>query len=616
MTVPYFTDPLAPPPVPVPQLGELVPLGHAVINVKVKAAATMPGTPAGYSADLEVMADAGDLDTTALEGAQGEPGQISFQIRQIIDPFADDPSALPPLTDTPADIGRYYVIKEYDDEGLVIAQWAYIWYGTGYRKMMMGSTGPPGPVPKITPDVELIDPSAQSFVETFGPRLTPYWLFNLAAPRGPTGAASPLATFPDVMNMGAAIAGDVLMFSGSYTDNEAPVWTPGGLGNYLPRTYSVPQSAFAGYSGLSQQALVGAFAIPPQPFPWTPIVWGHLGEGGVTLSKSPFKVGCQVLLGDPVTGIQIGRGLGTTLGEVNIMPHYSTGADKNKSLSPINGYAIVPPNHTNTAQGSVYVNLWNDGKLGVYNFNPRNAQLYVTVMPMLQAVYSSLGGGAGGTPGGGGSPTLPVEAVAHCNNLFPAFPNTITAGDAVVVVAGGVAAGTVHVNPPNLNPAGPVTPSGTFALFNAGSTNCIQCAAGQDGVSYWISMWVMPNCPATNGVDVSVTNAAAFGFDAYEVSGLGATPVINAVSHGAGSSDTAYDSGTIFPAAVNAFIVGEAYSGGAFSTVPGDPWVTNTEINRIAGVQVQNTANQLYNWSGQLALHGAWCSGVAAISSV
>jgi hypothetical protein len=618
MSVPaYFTDPTAPPPVAPPQLGELVPLGHAVINVHVKAQATMPGTPSGYSADLEVMADQGDLDTSALDGAQGPPGPISFATRQIIDPTANDPTRLKPLTDTPHDIGRYYIIQEHDSQGLVTAQWAYIWYGASYRKLMMGSWGPPGPVPDITPDVELIDPSAQSYVETFGPRLDPFWLFHLAAPAGPSGPVSALGSFPDVMDTGA-VSGDVFMFSGQYTGDGHSIWRPGGLGNYLPRTYSVPQSAFAGYAGVAQQVLVGYFAIPPQPFPWTPIVWGHLGEGGVTISKSPFRVGCQVLLGDPVIGTQIGRGMGTTIGEVNIFPHYSTSKDKAKSISPVNGYAIVPPNHVNAAQGSVYVNLWNDGKLGVYNFNPRNAQLYVTVMPMLQASYSSLGGGAGGTPGGGGPTTPPVEMVGHCNNLFPAFEKTIVAGDAVVVVMGGVvlSGSSVVVSAPHLNPLGPITPTGTFAIWNPGSTNCIQTPAGDDGVAYWISAWVMPDCPATNGVAINVTGSGVVhGFDAYEVMGLGSTPVINTQSHNSGQHDLAYDSGTIFPAAVNALIIAEAYSGGAFATIPGAPWVNNTEINRIAGYQLQNTPNQLYNWSGSLVLRGAWASAIAAISA-
>lgn len=382
-----WTNPLAPPPTQAPDIGTLVPLGHAVIKVNVSADTTMPDTPNGYGADLDVMADQGDLDTSALEGDQGPAGDISFPVRQIIDPTKTAPSMLPPLTDTPQDIGRYYIIQQVDDQGIIVDQSAYVWYGSSYRRLMMGAPGPPGPVPRVTPEVELIPPGEPSYVQTSGPRLDPDWLFFIAAPAGPTGPAQLLYLFPDVdEELGAVEAGDLMTFTGTYTEGGELIWTPKGIGAQLPRTYSMPESAFSSYTGVSQQAAIGSFAIPPQPFPWTPIVWGHMGGGGINLSTSPFKIGTQVLLGDPTVGTQIARGLGTTIGEVNIFPHYSTGADKNTVISPNNGYAIVPANHTDPAQGTVYVNLWNDGYYGAYVFSPGGAQLYVQVMPMEQQI--------------------------------------------------------------------------------------------------------------------------------------------------------------------------------------------------------------------------------------
>ena len=382
-----WTNPLAPPPTRAPRIGELVPLGYAVINVKVKAQTTMPDTPNGFGADLEVMADEGDLDTSALEGDQGQAGQISFQIRQVVDPAMTEPALLPPLTNTPSDIGRYYIIRERDDQGVITSQYAYVWYGASYRKLMMGSYGPPGPVPKVLPEVVIIPPEAQSYVETFGPRLDPDWLFHIASPAGPSGPSQPVYLFPDVNEDPATVAkGDLMMFSGDYTAGGMEIWHPKGIGTQLPRTYSMPESAFVAYNGVSQQAAIGAFAIPPQPFPWTPIVWGHIGEAGINLSTAPFSVGCQVLLGDPTVGIQVARGIGNAMAVVNIYPHYSTGADKNRVISPNNGYAIVPPNHTDPAQGTVYTNLWNDGYYGSYDFKPGGAQLFVQVTPMEQPV--------------------------------------------------------------------------------------------------------------------------------------------------------------------------------------------------------------------------------------
>lgn len=377
-------NPLATPtPRPFPRIGELVPLGQCVVKVDVSAQTTMPDTPNGYTAALKVMSDQGDLDTEALAGEQGPAGNISFQVREAVDPYINSPADLPVLTNSPKDIGRYYLLEDVDAQGNIVGQSMFIWYGTAYRKMFMGAWGPPGPVPNITPEVELIDPELSSYIETSGPRLDPYWFFHLAAPAGIIGPLGPVASFPDFDASVAPVYGQLLTFSGQYNTDGQALWHPKGLGGQIPTTYSMPESAFVAYNGVSQQAPVGSFVIPPQPFAFTPIVWGHLGhEYGVNLSANPLLIGCQVLLGDPVDGQMIARGLGNTLGVVNIMPHYSTGADKTKAITPNNKHVVIPPNHTNPATATLYVNLWNDGQLGVYNFNPAAAQLFVMLMPM------------------------------------------------------------------------------------------------------------------------------------------------------------------------------------------------------------------------------------------
>jgi hypothetical protein len=501
-------NPLAvPTPLP-PQLGELVPLGHCVIKLDVSAETTMPDTPNGYTAAMKVMADQGDLDKGALQGPQGPPGQIGFQVREAVDPNINSPADLQPLPNTPDYIGQYYILEDLNSQGQVVGQSMYVWYGTAYRKMMMGSFGPPGPVPNITPIVDLIPPyddngnPNQSYINTSGPRLDPTWEFELAAPAGPSGQVTAIYEFPDVDEITTApVNGDLLMFSGRYTADGKELWTPGGIGAQLPHTWSMPEGSFSGFTGVAQQVAIGSFTIPPQPYPWTPIVWGHLGGtdttqvassnaqqllkvtalggtftlsvGGVStppipydanpndilgflenlvtvgvgninavlqgaqntliefinelgsqviapivtdiaglippdlssaligvidsggnlindvfefLSGDPLRIGAQVLLGDPTYGIQVARGMGNTLGRVNIYPHYSSSANnlnnRNKSLTPNNGYAVVPANHTDPAQGTVYVNLWNDGQIGVYDFQPGAAQLYVMVQPM------------------------------------------------------------------------------------------------------------------------------------------------------------------------------------------------------------------------------------------
>jgi hypothetical protein len=390
-------NPLLVPTPAAPSIGQLVPLGRCVIKLDVSAQTTMPDTPNGYTAAMKVMADQGDLDTTALEGEQGPPGQVGFQVRETIDATINSVADLKPLPNNPEYIGRYYVLKQLDSQGQVVGQTAYVWYGSSYRAIMMGAFGPPGPVPKITPEVELIPPTDadgkpnQSYVQTFGPRLRPTWLFNVAAPAGPVGLVSPMATFPDVDEKTVPpVVGDLLMFTGKYTADGNMIWAPGGLGGQLPTTWSMPESAFTAFTGIippnANGVAIGSFSVPPQPFPWTPIVWGHIGETGGSLSTDPFMLGCQVLLGDPTRGIQIARGMGTTLGCVNIFPHYSSSANnqnnRNKSLAPNNGYAVVPANHGNPAMGTVYINLWNDGQAGAVQFQPKGAQLFLMLQPM------------------------------------------------------------------------------------------------------------------------------------------------------------------------------------------------------------------------------------------
>jgi hypothetical protein len=389
-------------------LGSIVYLASYMIRTRVKAEVTMPDTPDMYGADLEVVDDHGEMDVTNLAGKPGRDGEIGFALRRQPEEY-EDKSELPDdtvLSNTGADRGKYWVITKRDAEGTVTSQWAYIWYGNQYRKTYMGTQGPPGRVPDVRPSAVLIDPKQESFIETTGGTVNPSWRFKLAVPEGPPGPSQPLADFPDftpvtglsVVTKGTEIPfpapskvgtgdveakpGMVVMFNGEYNRYDQPVWSPRNIMALNPQAYSVPQSAFVGYSGITQKVSVGSFELPPQPFDWTPVVWGHMGMGGATLSSNPLMIGCEVLLGDPNTGIRLARGMGNGMGEVNIMPHYSTPTEKNKNVTPTNRHAVIPAGHTLPAQGTVYVNLNNDGQWSAFQFSPRNAQLFVLVVPI------------------------------------------------------------------------------------------------------------------------------------------------------------------------------------------------------------------------------------------
>ena len=365
-------------------VGDAVYLSNYLVNTHVYGVVVPDGDPPEFWATYEIRGDQGTLFMAAVLGPDGEPGRDSFALKLQTDDKGD-PDDLPrTMTDTPADVGKYWVIDDVNERGDVIGSSMYVWYGTSWRRLMLGSPGPPGPVPIITPTVELVDPhTSASSVTVGGTSKFPTWHMKLAAPEGPQGPAATISRAPDVdFSTKAPTPGDVLGFTGRYTADNHPVWVPVSISQLIPSPYSIPEAAFTSFAGVSQRAAIGSFVLPPQPFPWTPICWGHLGVWGVELTATPLTIGCQVLLGDAQTGQLVSRGFGNSTGEVNIMPHYSSPDQPTRAVSPFNNHAIVPANHTDPAAGTVYINLHNDGAIGLYNFNPADAQLFVMVMPV------------------------------------------------------------------------------------------------------------------------------------------------------------------------------------------------------------------------------------------
>jgi hypothetical protein len=368
-------------------MGDILYLTTCVIQADIEAVTTMPDTPSQYSATLKIMSDSGGWDLTNVQGAAGPDGQALFALRDQQDPLITESSQLPlNLSDSREDIGKYWLINSYDQFGHIDDVTAWVWWGTEYRTFMMGTFGPPGPTPQIelsVVDIEpTVPPSNNSFVYTSGSTQNPIWQFNVAAPAGPSGPARPLAIFPDVNEYSfPPVQGSVLAYGGAY-DGNTPVWGPIVFDQSPLGPFSMPESAFIAYNGVSQQAPIGSYVLPPQPFPWTPVVWGHIGGSGINLTSSPYMIGCEVLLGDPIDGTLISRGIGTTLGVVQIFPHYSSSAATAAAITPKNGVGVIPANHTTASDGTIYVNLWNDGALGAYTFGPTDAQIMIMVVPI------------------------------------------------------------------------------------------------------------------------------------------------------------------------------------------------------------------------------------------
>ena len=362
--------------------GDATYLSSYLVNTKVYGVVVPPGDPAEFWATYEVAGDNGTLFMAAVLGPDGNPGQDAFALKLQTDGI-DDPDQLPrTMTNTEADIGKYWVIDDVNEDGDIIGSSMYVWYGTSWRRLMLGSPGPPGPTPIITPTVELIE-TGSSQVVTGGTPKYPTWHLKLNVPPGPTGPAAKLASCPDVdLETNAPAPGDILGFTGRYTGDGDPVWVPVSISQLIPSPYSMPESAFTSFTGISQRAPIGSFSLPPQPFKWTPIIWGHCAATGVEVTLTPLTIGCEVRLGHPQTGTLVARGFGNSFADVAIMPHYSSPGTPGTALSPYNGTAVVQANHTNPAESTLYINLYNDGAIGLYNFSPSDAQLFVLVMPV------------------------------------------------------------------------------------------------------------------------------------------------------------------------------------------------------------------------------------------
>ena len=630
-SVPVTTaTPAQPPPV-----GSLIYVASYLLQLALSAEITPPDTPNLYSGEFEVLDDHGNVDLTPLMGPRGFPGNAQFGLRRQIDPLVRSTADLPSdLTDTPTDIGKYWPIATFDFEGVITGVTSWAWMGTSWRAFQMGTQGPPGPAPGIQPDVTLIPPQdyppypdTTSYITTEGPSLTPSWNFGLAVPRGKPGPISPLYTFPDVDLQGTPPQiGDLLGHSGKFNQRGEAIWVPISRKQFATQYFSMPESAFSPYTGVAQQAPIGSFVVPPQPWPWTPIVWGHVGAAGATLSTN-LMIGVQVLLGDPAVGTQIARGMGSTLGEVNVMPHYSTSEKLSQAITPFNNFAIVPANHTDPSQGTVYINLWNDGQLGVYDFQPEsvgytgswtptppslNAQLFLLIVPMeKETVPRPL-------PPATPSPVTVVQTTS--NVLDGLFPAPITAGNAVVVIAGGwcsTANKEVTIPTPTIDH---IAPQNTFAVFNDGSTNCLQSPGGTGWAGgYWISMWVLPDTYGGNGVEVTTDGSSDVGlwaWSALEVSGLGARPYVDAESRSVGgTASVAYSSGQTGSTRVNNELVIAAVASGAGASLPGSPWITVNDLYGGVGYQVQSTSSHRYLFADNLNTPDSWVAAAACIAA-
>jgi hypothetical protein len=378
-------------------VGDTVPIGSILAHIFLMGLVTDINNPNMFAATMQAFQRQAVMTVPVLQGVKGDPGEPSFALQWQHDDKTD-PSELPTdLGDTVADLGKFWVFGVPDDNGNLIATTMYVWWGTtiGWRQLPVGAPGPMGPYPVITPNIVLEAQGshsgpggADSWIHVDGSAGNPVFTFHIAAPQGLPGPVGPLFTQGDVDCIThAPQPGDVLTCSARTVVIDGvtyPVWEPRPPVQKYPMIYTIPEAAFTSALSIGgARHPICTFDVPPQDFPWKPVVFGQVKIFGASISFTPLLVGAEVRLGTADTGQIISRGFGNSLGYTTFIPHTSSSADVSSSMTPTNATGLVPANHTGT-QGTLYVDLVNQGMAGVYDFNSADAQLFVAAWPVPQ----------------------------------------------------------------------------------------------------------------------------------------------------------------------------------------------------------------------------------------
>jgi hypothetical protein len=336
-------------------------------------------TPDQASMSWEIAGGNGFLTVPVLQGRQGPAGS-NAPVLDLQQQIFDDTDELPTnLTDDDVDIGKYWIVREFDEDGDPIGSKAYIWYGDPLRVVPDGHEGPAGPVPIISFSMELLDPDdpdLENEVIITGDAHHPSVLLKMKAPRGPQGPATNIADAPDVDMTPPPETGDTLVY------NEADSkWHPSTTQAYIPKLYTYPEGSFSDVSlAFGTRVPIGTCLVPPQEWDAVPAVFGHFRLTGIELDTTPLMVGVEVRLGS-INGTLVARGWGNLTNYVTVIPHASTGTAPNDAITPENERAKIPAGATGAA-ATLYVNAFNDGVAGLYNFENSGAQLSVQLYPI------------------------------------------------------------------------------------------------------------------------------------------------------------------------------------------------------------------------------------------
>lgn len=327
-------------------------------------------TPAMQVATMEAVGQDAVIALDALKGDKGDQGDPADIVEMQWDSDIDDPSELP----TASAANGFSRALTVNDVGYAfwIDSLVYVWQGDHYIAKMMGSPGQTGATPDISVTVEALAPGATAVVEESGTVNNPVLHFKMPTVRGPAGPASAISLASDYDDSQLPDNGQVLTWNANID-----LWEPSDFAARHPRMYSVPESAFTNFTGLAQRQTILSYTLEAQDYDYVPWVTGHIKAFGIEIDIDPLTIGCEVRLGDPISGQLIGRGFGNIASWTNIAPHFSTAGDPTTAVSPDNGVAQVNAGQTAT----INVNLYNDGLLGAYLYNKTGSQLIILTIP-------------------------------------------------------------------------------------------------------------------------------------------------------------------------------------------------------------------------------------------
>ena len=348
-------------------LGDLVPLGQALMNFTWYGYVTDIDTPTGVWATMEAVGDEAFMTMDVLQGPRGFPGQNAPLVNIVWDPDVETIEDLPEATPT------------NKNDGYWIGDLVYISNGAGqWIPKRPGPAGPRGLTPVISVDAQTLTWADQVLgiepqAHISGTPEEPFILFDVPQGEpGPPGPSGPIREAADYQETGEPEDGTVLTYN--LADHK---WEPQDSNIRSPRFFTVPEGAFTNFSGVASRQQILAFPMPPLPYDWYPHVVGHLRAYGLEVDSDPLIIGAEVRVGDPTSGQLVSRGFGNISTWTTFTPHFSTPGAANDAVTPDGLTGRIPANHTGTA-GTLYVNLYNDGLFGIYNFNKAGAQLAVT----------------------------------------------------------------------------------------------------------------------------------------------------------------------------------------------------------------------------------------------